>query len=87
MKEIFLIASKRETNKFLNENFLSYINSQVNNKQDVKLKVKIKTPAEEKCLQIVDFVSWAVFRKYEFGDESYYNLIKEKIVEENTLYP
>ena len=38
-------------------------------------------------LQAVDFVSWAIFRKYEYGDDSYYNLIKNKIVEENPLFP
>jgi len=49
--------------------------------------VVIKTPYEEKSLQAVDFVSWAIFRKYEYGDDSYYDLIKDKIMEENPLFP
>ncbi len=85
-KNIILIASKRETNKFLNQNFESYLNSQVDNKFKAQLKILIKTPAEEKALQAVDFVSWAIFRKYEYNDDSYYNIIKEKIVEENALF-
>ncbi len=84
---VVLIASKRETNKFLNGNFSEYLNHQAGSTHGIKLEIEIKTPAEEKSLQIVDFVSWAIFRKYEHGDESYYEMIKEKIVEENGLFP
>ena len=86
-KKITLIASKRETNKFLNDNFSSYLNRKVKNTHNIKFTVEIRTPAEEKSLQVVDFVSWAIFRKYECGDDGYYNLIKEKIMEENPLFP
>ncbi|MCX5718320.1 MAG: DUF3800 domain-containing protein [Nitrospirae bacterium] len=82
-----LIASRRETNKFLNENFKNYLNSQVENRHKAKIEVLIRSPHEEKSLQAVDFVSWAIFRKYEYGDDSYYNSIKNKIVEENPLFP
>jgi hypothetical protein len=84
--KITLIASKRETNKFLNENFKTYINSRINNKHKVNLEVIIKTPAQIKGLQVVDFVSWAIFQKYENEDNSYYNAIKELIVEDNSLF-
>ncbi|MFH0906915.1 MAG: DUF3800 domain-containing protein [bacterium] len=82
-----LIASRRETNKFLNKNFKNYLDSQAKNNYKINIKISIKTPSEEKALQAVDFVSWAIFRKYEFRDNSYYNLIKNKIVEENPLFP
>lgn len=86
-KTIELIASKRETNKFLNENFKNYFNNQVKNRHRANINIKIKSSSEEKALQAVDFASWAIFRKYEYGDDSYYNLIKNKIVEENPLFP
>src|SRR3989338_3287413 len=86
-KEIELIASRRETNKFLNENFKSYLNSQIKNNHKRTLKIMIKTPAEEKCLQAVDFISWAIFRKYEKGADGYYNIIRNKIIEESPLFP
>jgi len=86
-KTIELVASKRETNKFLNENFKNYLNAQVKNRHKVNINVRIKSPSEEKSLQAVDFVSWAIFRKYEHGDDSYCNIIKNKIVEENPLFP
>ena len=86
-EHVALVASKRETNKFLNENFSSYLNRKVTNTHKIKFTVQIKTPAEEKSLQVVDFVSWAIFHKYEYGDDSYYKLIREKIMEENPLFP
>mgnify|MGYP001619047912 CR=1 FL=1 len=83
---IILVASKRETNKFLNANFKNYIQTQMNNKHKLLMKIEIKTPSEEKALQAVDFISWAIFRKYEHGDNQYYDLIKQIIVEERGLY-
>lgn len=71
----------------MNENFKNYLNIQVKNRHKVAIKIIIKSPAEEKSLQAVDFTSWAIFRKYEYGDDSYYNIIKNKIVEENPLFP
>ena len=85
-KPITLIASQRETNKFLNLNFKNYLNNQLKNRHKINLSVQIKSPSAEKSLQAVDFVSWAIFRKYEYQDDSYYNLIKSKIVEENPLF-
>ena len=86
-KRIELIASRRDTNKFLNENFKSYLKDQVSQNHKLDLHVSIKTPHEEKCLQVVDMASWTLFRKREHGDESYYNLIKSKVVEESPLFP
>lgn len=84
---INFIASRRETNKFLNENFKNYLKNQINKNHSIKIEIEIKSPNEEKCLQVVDFVAWAIYRKYEFGDETYSNLIKEKIIEESPLFP
>lgn len=86
-REITLIAAKRETNKFLNMGFKDYLKNQLKNKHKALITVEIKTPSEEKALQAVDFACWAIFRKYESGDSSYYNLIKSKIVEESPLFP
>lgn len=86
-RKVELIASKRETNKFLNENFKNYLNNQMKNRHKIDIVVQIKSPSQEKALQIVDFASWAIFRKYEYGDDGYYNLIKNKIMEENPLFP
>ena len=84
---VILVAARRETNKFLNDNFKDYLGRQIKNNHQGILQVVVRTPAEEKCLQAVDFISWAIFRKYEFGDGSYYDIIKNKIIEERPLFP
>lgn len=85
-KSVTLVASKRETNKFLNKIFHDYIWRQLKNDHGIEIKIEIKTPSEEKCLQAVDVLSWSIFRKYEFGDATYYNLLKPSIVEEYVMY-
>jgi len=86
-EKINLVASRRETNKFLNHNFKHYLENQVAENHKLSIEVNIKTPSEEKSLQVVDFVSWAIYRKMQHGDESYYNLIKQKIVDISPLFP
>jgi len=86
-RDVKIVASRRETNKFLNRNFRSYLSSQLAKNHDMQVEILIRTPYQEKALQAVDFVSWAIFRKYEHGDDSYYNIIRGRIVEENPLFP
>jgi len=83
-EEIELVASRRATNKLLNNNFKKYIESNKNNK--LRIHVSIVSPERDKCLQAVDFISWSIYRKYKDGDYSYYNVIKNKIFEENWMY-
>jgi len=86
-QKVTLIASKRETSVFLNENFKSYLKNKALNTHRVNLHIEIKTPFEDKALQAADFISWAIFRKYEYRDEAYYEIIRRKIAEENPLFP
>lgn len=85
-EKLYFIASKRETSKFLNQNFKKYITDNIKKSHGIDIEVLIKTPSEEKSLQAVDFVSWSVFRKYEHSDSSYYEIIKNKINLETTLF-
>jgi hypothetical protein len=84
--KIIIVASRRETNKYLNANFSSYIKDQVRNNHKLNIEIEITSPSNEKGLQIADVISWSIFRKYEHGDDSYYNIIKSEIVEENPLF-
>lgn len=84
--KIYFVASKRETSVFLNKNFKNYLKNQVLFKHQANIEVQIKTPHEEKCLQVVDFVSWALFRKLEYREKFYYDLFKSKIIKESWLF-
>ena len=46
-----------------------------------KVLIEIKIPQNEKGLQVVDFCSWGIFRKYEFEDDFFYEIFKEKLLE------
>lgn len=84
--KITLVASRRETNRFLNENFKNYLESQVSSIHKTSLNVLVQPPSAVKGLQVVDFLSWAIFRKYEHNDDYFYNMIKNLIIEEKSLF-
>ena len=83
---IRFVASRRETSKFLNDNFVNYLNSQTSFNHTLDIRTEIIKPAQEKGLQVVDFVAWSYFRKYEHGDSSYADIIKSITVEEGRLF-
>ncbi|MBQ8630101.1 MAG: DUF3800 domain-containing protein [Alphaproteobacteria bacterium] len=83
---VTFIASRRETNKFMNEQFKNYIKENIQSNHNLPIKVDVKTPQSSKGLQVVDFISWSVFRYYEYQDNCYYDMIKKLIVEDYSLY-
>ena len=85
-QKVNLIASRRETNKFLNSNFKNYLKNKTQNNHSVDIDINIALSNKEKCLQIVDLISWSYFRHVEHKDSSYYNIIKETMKEEVVLF-
>jgi hypothetical protein len=83
---IQLIASRRETNRFLNEGFRSDIQNSIRERHGIEVEIEIKAPSQAKGLQAVDCLAWSFFRKYEHSDDSYAELVAAKIVEESSLY-
>jgi len=86
-EKILVYIDQRETNKFLKKNFEDYLKSNLIKKGNNHFEIKIKPSHTEKCLQAVDFISWAIFRKYEKNDYEYYEIIKNKVIEENLPFP
>ena len=84
---IELYIDQKDTNKFIRENFEKYLKTNFKKRGSNKVSIKIKPSHTEKCLQAVDFISWAIFRKYERGDYEYYEIIKNSVIEENLLFP
>jgi hypothetical protein len=81
--EIKFIASRRNTSEKLNNDFTKSIEHCTN---DVSFDFNILPARDDKCLQAVDFVSWALWQKYENGDEAYSDIISAKIVKEYVMY-
>lgn len=84
---IELYIDQKDTNKFIRDNFEKYLKQNFTKRGNIKVNIKIKPSHTEKCLQAVDFISWAIFRKYEQNDYEYYEIIKSKVLEENLLFP
>jgi hypothetical protein len=72
-------ASQRETNKTLNNQFVTSVSNE-------SIKTIIRRPNQEKCLQLVDVITWALFQKYERGNDKFFNIIKTLIAEEVELF-
>lgn len=83
---IHFIASRRETSRFLNDNFTAYLRKQTKSNHKLEMDIKIMVPSQEKGLQVADFIAWSFFRKYEHSDDSYADIVNQKVVEENVLY-
>ena len=81
--QVNLVASQRNTSKSLNIRFSESI---VNSSLGTKFTVSIVKPFDDKCLQAVDFLSWAFWQKYEKGNNEYTELIMDKVVHEFEMY-
>lgn len=82
-----ICIDRKDTKKGIRDNFINYLQTSLTEKRDGHVDVILCASHEEKALQAVDFISWAVFRKYERNDYEYYEIIKDKIIEENLLFP
>jgi hypothetical protein len=78
IKRYKFIASKRGLNKACDIEFKKKIEAEAL-KNKVSLQVFIKTPSENKGLQLVDFIAWAVFQKYENKKNEFYEIIRDMI--------
>ena len=86
-ESIELYIDRKDTKKYLRENFVRYLANSMKKRRDGAFAVTLHSSHENRSLQAVDFISWAVFRKYERGDYEFYELIKNKIVDERLLFP
>jgi len=81
-EQINLIASQRNTSRILNKRF----SEDVLNTFGTRITVSIIKPADDKCLQATDFVSWAFWQKYANGDSTFVDLVADKILYEYEMY-
>ncbi len=84
---LHLCVDRKDTNKNIRKNFEQYIEQSLKEKRLGIVSMESKASYSDKSLQATDFLSWAIFRKYERGDSQYYEIIKDKIIEESLLFP
>ncbi len=86
-ESIHLFIDRKDTKKKLRENLINYLMSSMKKRHGGSFKVELHSSYENQSLQAVDFISWAIFRKYERGDYEFYEIIKNKITDERLLFP
>jgi hypothetical protein len=88
MSSVSLIVDRSKSNKSLREDFNNYVQSRVNEKnKSCKVIIKHENSRNECCLQVLDFISWSIFRNYEYSDSRFINVIKDKIVIRKEIFP
>ena len=70
-------AARKETNKHLNKQFENQIKDELS--WELNINVYLRYPYQEKGLQIVDSLAYAIYRKYENWYYNLYNIIKNNI--------
>ena len=55
---------------------------------EVDISLSITSEDSSKCygLLAVDYFSWSIFRKFEYGDDSYFSLIQDKLKRRREWY-
>ncbi len=79
---IIFNASRKETNRFLNKQFINHINDALN--WIYNIDVQLKYPKQELWLQIVDTVAFSIYQKYENNNSEFYDMIKNHICIESS---
>lgn len=75
---ISISISRRETNRFLREQMINEVRD-LESILNLQIQVSISPPHAHKCLQLVDFCSWAAFRELEYSDNTYFKIIEGKV--------
>ncbi len=84
---VCLIVDKSKPNRSLREDFDNYIRRKLSEKNNLgKLTIKHENSQNEGCLQVLDFISWAIFRNYEHKDSHFIDIIKDRIVIKKEIF-
>lgn len=81
---IHFIASRRETSKTLNEQFVNYLHNKHNDYPNISFG--IKTPYQSKWLQLIDAICYSIYQKYENCNMNLYSVFDKKIKIENWFF-
>lgn len=85
-KKVIIVIDKKHTNSLLRNDFNNYIrNSILALKNDIDIEISHLSSDCSNELQAVDFIAWSIHRKFNLKDDSYFKIIKNKIINSNNL--
>jgi len=82
--KIIITIDKKHTNSLIREDFNNYIKKKIGCK-DIKVEIYHKPSYSSNELQVADFVVWSINRKFNTGDDYYYKIIEDKIINEQNI--
>lgn len=85
--QIFIVIDRKDTNKKMQENLVYHLSEAMKKRRSGSFVITLSKSHEQGGLQAVDFISWAIFIKYEKGECSFYDTFKHKIIAEEPLFP
>ncbi len=80
-----VILDKRYTHEYLRQKLERHIREQVADVAGQALIIRQEDSEANKSLQIADFVAWALGQKYYRRDQSYYEIIGDRVVVEEII--
>jgi len=80
-----LYLDKRYTKKELRHTLERHIRETISGLGQEVILISQEDSVSRKELQAVDYVAWAIFQKYERGDDRFYRIIADKVVMEEVL--
>lgn len=84
---VVLLVDRRSSKRIILQNFDAYLKSKIDALQKgIRIMIEHRDSQLSPGLQATDFVTWAIWRKYEKEDINFYSMIKSKIVAEKRLF-
>lgn len=80
-----LLLDKRYTKKSLRRELELVIREGIAHLPQEVVLIRQEDSRNSKGLQIVDFVAWAIYQKYETHDDRFYSILRDKIVVEEIM--
>lgn len=75
-----IVIDRKSNNRLIREDFNQYILGKIQERSDViRVSIQHLESHASHALQAVDFIAWAMNRKFSFGDPRFYDIIKSKI--------
>ena len=83
---VHIIIDKKHTNTLIRENFNHYLIKKIKSRHNrIIIDISHRDSQSTPELQVVDFVAWAINRKFNTGDDEYYRIIENKIINKGRM--
>jgi hypothetical protein len=80
--QLELVLDKRYTKKSLRDRLEEAIRTRIGDVDQADVTIEHADSKATPCLQVTDYVAWAIRRKYEVGEQKYHAMIESRIVDE-----